>query len=181
MWRMALFLLPVASWATDYYECISPDGSKSYQVEKCDKSHEQRHIRDDKAPTTHRVDNSNQPMTTQVTRSGLNYYGTGYINGKAYRMMVDTGASFVSISRDQALSAGVPLRGRPMKMQTANGIVSGVLTTAKSVSFAGHEIKNVPVVVQTGGRPFPGVLLGMSFLSHFDLNMSGKVMSMTKR
>jgi predicted aspartyl protease len=66
-------------------------------------------------------------------------------------------------------------------MQTANGVVRGLLSTASSVSFAGHEVKNIPVVVQVEGRPFPGILLGMSFLSHFDINMSGSVMSITRK
>lgn len=181
MWRTILILLPVTCWSADYYECASPDGIRSYQLEKCGKGYEQKLIHDDKEPATHRIDKTNRPLTTQVMRTGLNYRGTGHINGKPHRMMVDTGASFVSIGKEQALHTGILLRGRPINMQTANGIVRGVLTVAESVSFAGHEVKNVPVVVQTEGKPSPEVLLGMSYLSHFDLNMSGMVMSMTRK
>jgi aspartyl protease family protein len=116
-----------------------------------------------------------------VIRDGLHFGGIGHINGRPYRMLVDTGASFVSMSKMHALRAGIALRGRAIKTQTANGAVRGILTTAETISFAGHEVKNVPVIVQTEGKPFSGILLGMSFLGNFDLNMNGSVMSITRR
>lgn len=181
MRRLLLMLLPATCWAGDYFECISPQGVKSYQLEKCDKAARQKTIRDDQPPASYRVDGANQAKTTQVARSGMNYFGTGLVNGRPFRMMVDTGASFVSMSHDQALQSGIPIRGRPMKMQTANGIVQGLLSTAESISFAGHEVKNVQVVIQTEGRPSPDILLGMSYLGHFDMNMNGSVMSLTRK
>lgn len=181
MRHLLLALLPLTSWAADYYECISPQGKKSYQLEKCGKDHQQTTITDPVPPVSIRVDRSGEPRTSQTFRTGNHYYGTGYINGKPFHMLVDTGASYVTITRDQALISGVPIRGRPMRMQTANGIVDGVLSSARTVSFSGHEVKNVPVVVQTSGKPFPSILLGMSYLGHFDINMSGSVLSMTKK
>ena len=181
MRRLLLLLLPATCWAGDYFECVSPQGVTSYQLEKCDQTARQKTIRDDQPPATYWVDGSNQTKTTQVLRSGMNYFGTGLVNGRPFRMMVDTGASFVSMSRDQALQSGIPIRGRPLKMQTANGTVQGVLATAESISFAGHEVKNVQVVIQTEGKPFPDILLGMSYLGHFDMNMNGSVMSLTRK
>jgi clan AA aspartic protease (TIGR02281 family) len=178
---MIWLLLPATAWSADFYECIAPDGGKSYQLESCSTGYGQKQIRSDQPPKRQRVDNSNQPTTTQVIRNGLHFGGVGHINGKPYRMMVDTGASFVSMSKAQALHAGIALRGRAIKTQTANGVVRGILTTAETVNFAGHEVKHVPVIVQMEGKPFPGILLGMSYLRYFDLNMNGSVMSMTRK
>lgn len=144
-------------------------------------SSQQTIIKDDKPPSVTKVSNSGQTVTTQIVKTGNHYWGNGQINGAPLRMMVDTGASFVSIGREAAIQAGISFQGRPMKMQTANGTVSGILTNAKTINFAGHELKNVPVVVQVEGKPFPGVLLGMSFLGSFDINMNGSVMSLTRK
>lgn len=176
-----LALFSVACRAGDYHECVSPEGVRSYQLEKCEKGQRQTLIRDEAPATSRRVDSGGQVATTQVARAGSHFVGTGQVNGRPFRMLVDTGASYVSLSRDQAAAAGVALRGMPVTMQTANGAVKGVLTSAETVAFAGHEVRNVPVVVQTEGRPFPGVLLGMSFLRNFDINLNGAVMSLTRK
>ncbi|MDX9974780.1 MAG: retropepsin-like aspartic protease [FCB group bacterium] len=178
---LLLVFFPLTVWASDYYECVSPTGQKTYQLERCAKDHKQTSINDPTPPVSRRVDRVGEVVTTQIFKSGNHYHGTGHVNGKPFRMLVDTGASFVSMSRDQALASGVPVRGRPMRMQTANGAVRGLLSTADTINFAGHEVRNVPVVVQVEGKPFPGILLGMSFLSHFDINMAGSTMSMTRK
>jgi clan AA aspartic protease (TIGR02281 family) len=174
-------ILPLSALATDYYECVSTDGVKSYQIDRCSLGQAQQRILDTVAPMSMRVDRSGETMTTQVVKAGIHYRGTGYINGVSFPMLVDTGASFVAISREQAVAAGISMRGRRTQMITANGAVKGVITSARTVTFAGHEIKDVPVIVQTSGKPFPQVLLGMSYLRHFDVNMAGSVLSLTRK
>lgn len=181
MWGLLLIIFSFPVFAADYYECAAPDGRKTYQMDKCPKSHQQTGIADSTPAASWRVDRAGEVMTTQVIKSGYHYIGIGVVNGARFKMMVDTGASFVSMSRDQAISSGIPIHGRSMMMQTANGTVKGILTRARTVTFAGHEVKNVDVVVQTEGKPFPDILLGMSYLKHFDINMSGAVMSLTRK
>lgn len=177
MWRLLLVLMPLTAWASDYYECVSPDGTRTFQLEKCGRNHRQTAIRDPAPPISKPL--GREVATTQVLRNGGHFGGTGYVNGKPFPMLVDTGATYVAMSRDHAVASGVSLNGRSMQAQTANGIVRGVLSKA-AIAFAGHEVENVDVVVQIDGG-LPGVLLGMSYLSNFDINMSGSVMSLTRK
>ncbi|MEW6165932.1 MAG: retropepsin-like aspartic protease [Pseudomonadota bacterium] len=178
---LIFLLFPLAASADEYRECVSPEGVRSFRVGKCAKGDRETVFRDAAAPVSRRVDGGGQAATTQVARAGSHFVGNGQVNGLPFRMLVDTGASYVSLSRDQALAAGVALSGMPVTMQTANGPVKGVLTRAATVAFAGHEVRDVAVVVQTEGRPYPGVLLGMSFLRNFDISLNGAVMSLTRK
>ena len=177
MQGILLALMPLTVWASDYYECTSPDGAKTFQLEKCGRNHRQTAIHDPAPPISRPL--GREVATTQVLRNGGHFSGTGYVNGKPFPMLVDTGATYVAMNRDHAIASGVSLNGQPMQAQTANGVVRGVLSKA-AIAFAGHELKNIDVVVQIDGG-LPGVLLGMSYLNNFDINMSGSVMSLTRK
>ena len=67
--------------------------------------------------------------------------------------------------------------GSEITLATANGQAKGKLTKAEKVSLGKLEASNVPVVVQklddkSYGAGVDG-LLGMSFLSRFDMQMAG--------
>lgn len=175
-----LLLLASPAWAGGYYECKLPDGRISFQLVPCSHS-AGRFIVDNEPPVARRVGDAGKSLTTQVAKAGNHFTGTGAINDVPIPMMVDSGASFVSVDRAYALRAGLPASGRPVAMVTANGRVSGYLVHADKVRFAGHEVRNVEVVVQVSGRAYPGALLGMSFLRHFDLNMNGDVLTLHRK
>jgi predicted aspartyl protease len=65
----------------------------------------------------------------------------------------------------------------PLLLSTANGVAKGKLSKAGKVMLGKLEAVNVPIVVQNlDARSYgPGVdgLLGMSFLSRFELQMAG--------
>jgi clan AA aspartic protease (TIGR02281 family) len=91
------------------------------------------------------------------------------INGVEGKFVVDTGASFVTLSRSFAAKAKPRmLLTDSVEMQTANGITSGALASLDSVKLAGLSASGVPAIVarKSLGENIDG-LLGMSFLSRF--------------
>jgi aspartyl protease family protein len=70
-------------------------------------------------------------------------------------------------------------------MNTANGQARAVLARADRITVGKLAAINVPVVVMTSGAPNFGAnvdgLLGMSFLSRFDVRMSGGFIEIATR
>jgi clan AA aspartic protease (TIGR02281 family) len=91
------------------------------------------------------------------------------INGVNGKFIVDTGASFVVLSRAFAKKAEPRmLTSESVEMQTANGVTSAMLASLDSVKLAGLSASAVPAIVASKslGDDVDG-LLGMSFLSRF--------------
>jgi clan AA aspartic protease (TIGR02281 family) len=99
------------------------------------------------------------------------------INGVTGVFIIDTGASYVSIRTNFAERAKIPRDGNEIKLATANGLAKGKLSKADTVSLGKLVAKDVPVVVQAvDEKSFgPGVdgLLGLSFLSRFEMQVAG--------
>lgn len=109
---------------------------------------------------------------------GGHFTPEGAINGRAVRFMVDTGATLVSMGRDEALRLGLDLSNASHGIsQTANGPVPVQIVVLDRVRLAGVEISNVgaAIVPQT----MPVVLLGNSFLSRFQMRRDNDVMHLT--
>jgi clan AA aspartic protease (TIGR02281 family) len=93
------------------------------------------------------------------------------INGVEGTFIVDTGASFVTLSRAFAAKAKPRrLATESVEMQTANGTTSATLATVDSVKLAALSASGVPAIVASKslGDGVDG-LLGMSFLSRFTM------------
>jgi aspartyl protease family protein len=108
------------------------------------------------------------------------FFTDATINDLRVRSVVDTGASVVVISVDDANRLGLDWRkGERGTMQTANGFTAGYrvkLATVKVGAIELHEIDGV--VVEHG----PGVaLLGMSFLNRLEMKRDGDTMTLTRR
>jgi clan AA aspartic protease (TIGR02281 family) len=99
------------------------------------------------------------------------------VNGVQGLFLLDTGASYVTVKSSFAERAKIPDSASEITLSTANGQTKGKLTKAEKVSLGKLEANNVPVVVQkTDDKSYgAGVdgLLGMSFLSRFDMQMAG--------
>ena len=112
--------------------------------------------------------------------SGGHFVSGGSINGKAVRFMVDTGATFISISQQEADRIGLNYRsGTRGYSQTANGPVQVYRTTLDSVRVGDVQVFNVDAVVMP--MPMEMVLLGNSFLSRFQMRRDNEVMRLEKR
>ena len=98
----------------------------------------------------------------------------GTVNGQPVHFLVDTGATYVALSRAEATRLGVDYaKGAPILSSTANGVVRGWRVALASVRIADVMVRDVPAVVIDGST---GVLLGMSFLGHFDLRQDGNTL-----
>jgi aspartyl protease family protein len=112
--------------------------------------------------------------------SGGHFTAGGSINGKQVRFMVDTGATLVSLGKDDAERLGVDLtNARRATTQTANGPVPVWLVTLTSVRVGEVELANVGAAVVP--QPMPLVLLGNSFLSRLQMKRENDTMRLELR
>lgn len=104
-------------------------------------------------------------MTIPADTSG-HFFVQATINGTQVRMMVDTGATGVVLSREDARRVGINPQPSDFtaRTSTANGIVSVAPTVLKEVVVGEILVRDVPALVHPDSR-FQGSLLGMSFLS----------------
>lgn len=104
----------------------------------------------------------------------------GAINGHAVRMLVDTGASVVSLDQALATRLGLRLEGaEPVRMATANGTGQGWRVRLDSVRIGALQLRGVDAIVTA--QPMPFVLLGNNFLTHFEMSRSGSTMLLMQR
>lgn len=94
------------------------------------------------------------------------FYADTQINGTSIRMLVDTGATTIALSRDDARRAGLGISiGMPNVVgRGASGDVKGEYVTLDRISLGGETATKVPAIVLDGGEKS---LLGQSFLSKF--------------
>lgn len=112
--------------------------------------------------------------------SGGHFTPAGAINGHAVRFVVDTGATLVSMGKDEALRLNLDLSSaRSGVSQTANGAVAVQIVVLDRVRVGEVEINNVGAVVMP--HPLPFILLGNSFLSRFQMRRDNDVMRLELR
>ena len=94
------------------------------------------------------------------------FYVQATVNGTSVRMMVDTGATGVVLSREDARRVGINPQPSEFtaRTSTANGIVPVAPIVLNEVAVGEISVRDVPALVHPDSR-FQGSLLGMSFLS----------------
>lgn len=87
------------------------------------------------------------------------------INGRPVDVLVDTGATLVALSYEDAERAGVFVTPRDFKygVNTANGVARVARVRLDSVAIGEIRVRDVDAVVSERGA-MHGTLLGMSFL-----------------
>ena len=106
-------------------------------------------------------------------RGDGHFYADVEINGAPITMLVDTGASGVALSADDARRAGVAtsIGMNDVIGEGASGEVRGDIVTLERVRLGGGEQTGVTAAVLGGGSTS---LLGQSFLREFDtVSISG--------
>jgi aspartyl protease family protein len=112
--------------------------------------------------------------------TGGHFVTQGQINGRATQMVVDTGASLVSISAADADRMGLNYKsGQPARLSTANGVTNGWKIKLSSVKLGDVEVYEVDAVVSSGSMPY--VLLGNSYLTRFQMTRTNDQMLLEKR
>jgi aspartyl protease family protein len=107
---------------------------------------------------------------------------TGTINRSAsIRFLVDTGATMVSISADDARRAGIQyLSGQRVYTQTASGVAPVYRVKLDSVQIGDITLYNVDAAVHVSGA-LPIGLLGMSFLNRMEMKREGAALTLIRR
>ncbi len=97
------------------------------------------------------------------------YFASAEVNGRPVDVMVDTGASMVALTHEDARKAGVFVRSADFtqSVQTANGVARFAPVTLEKVSIGNITVRNVTAAVAEPGR-LRTTLLGMSFLSRLE-------------
>jgi clan AA aspartic protease (TIGR02281 family) len=197
----ALLCAPLFAFAETNFDCGKSDDSILYRVEPCDKKGEQKNSEPTVDPPTpspaptpvpdpdrdhdQNPESGNKepveskgsnPIDIVRARNGI-YQVPGSINGHAVLFNVDTGASNLSISTQEAEAYDV--KGcRPGKSATANGVIDICMTTASEITFGEFRLEEVSVIVVPNlvGNP----LLGMNVLSQFKIEQTNGVMRISK-
>ncbi len=115
-----------------------------------------------------------------IARDG-HYHMTLDINGAMVRFVVDTGASDIVLTQDDARRAGIELDGLPFMgiANTANGEVRTARVRLDSVSLGAITDRGVPALVN--GGEMTGSLLGMAYLNRFsEVSFGGGKMVLTR-
>lgn len=125
--------------------------------------------------------NPNQQVLTQqsdeqqivtLKRNRYGHYVTqGEINNHSVTLLLDTGASDISIPEKIAKKLKLKY-GREQHYQTANGIITGNLTTLNNVSIGNIQLRNVRASINPKMKG-DEILLGMSFLKFIEFTQRG--------
>jgi len=118
---------------------------------------------------------------TLTADSRGHFFTTGTVNGVSMRFMVDTGASTVAFSVDEAKRAGVNyLAGTRGRVQTANGIAGVYVVKLDSLRVGDITVNNVDAMVVEGDK-LGIALLGMSFLNRMEMQRAGDTLTLIRR
>jgi aspartyl protease family protein len=93
------------------------------------------------------------------------FYSRIRVNGRDVEAMVDTGASIVALTFEDAASAGIHIRDPDFthRVSTANGVARVAMITLDTVAIEDIMVRNVRAAVAEPGK-LSKTLLGMSFL-----------------
>ena len=85
------------------------------------------------------------------------------VNGRVIRMLVDTGATYVALTQNDAIALGVLPIAFNIPMRTANGEMRAGEAKLNEIRIGQIAVRDTPAVVMPSGAANQS-LLGMSFL-----------------
>ena len=106
---------------------------------------------------------------TVLERAGDgHFYAEASVEGQPVLFLVDTGASVVALTGDDAAELGLSWNDSELRRigQGASGTVHGIDITIGELTLGGFRGRNVPAVIIPEGLPIS--LLGQSFLSRIE-------------
>lgn len=97
------------------------------------------------------------------------FHADAEVNGRSVSFMVDTGASMVALTYEDAETAGIYLKPSDFThgVSTANGVARVAPVTIDRISIGDITVRNVQGAVSEPGR-LATSLLGMTFLSRLE-------------
>ena len=116
--------------------------------------------------------NDVRTVTLKRNRNG-HYVATGIINNHPVELILDTGATDISVPAKLAEKLNLK-KGLPVKTVTANGTIDTYMTRLNSVQLGDIIINNVRASI----NPYSNeVLLGMSFLKQLEFTQRGNTLT----
>ncbi len=104
------------------------------------------------------------------------------VNNVTGTFILDTGASFVVTTTSFAKKANIDVeQGSAVRLHTANGVVDGKRGRADVIQLRSLKARGVPVVIEADDAAAYGAdgLLGLSFLSRFNVTIDGRSVKIT--
>lgn len=118
------------------------------------------------------IHKSGQQRVVTLKRNRYGHYVTqGKINNHSVTFLIDTGASDISIPGKIAKKLRLKY-GRERNYQTANGIITGYLTTLNTASIGNIQLRNVRASINPN-MDNDEILLGMSFMKFIEFTQRG--------
>lgn len=120
------------------------------------------------AQTNRKTNPSSRTIVLRADRQG-HFWIEGRVNHADVHFMIDTGATGIALSRQDAATAGIHLQNRDFTLEshTANGIVRTAPVEIRTLEVGPLTVRGIPAQVIDG--PMTGMaLLGMSFLRRLD-------------
>ncbi len=105
------------------------------------------------------------------------YWASGRINGKDVTFLIDTGASYVVMNKDQARELKIKRGNKKIQVSTATKTETAYQVTLNTISVGDIEYQNIPAIITKHKYP-PYPLLGMSFLSRVEINQENGQMTL---
>ncbi|MAF28366.1 MAG: TIGR02281 family clan AA aspartic protease [Croceicoccus sp.] len=101
-------------------------------------------------------------------RADGHFYANPTIGGQQLDVMVDTGASFVALTGDDARAAGLDWSESDLQpvARGASGVVEGVPVMIDRIELGGTEMRDIEGAIVPEGLPV--TLLGQSYLRRFE-------------
>lgn len=108
------------------------------------------------------------------------YYADTVVNGIAVTFLIDTGASDIVLSEEDARRVGLDPDSLSYSGQadTANGLVTTAPVRLKTLVLGPYEDRDLAASVN--GGDLTDSLLGMRYLSRFDMSISGDRMTLRR-
>lgn len=114
------------------------------------------------------------PMAVLQADARGHYAAEAFINGRRTPVLVDTGASGVALSRNEAERLGIAWQaGRRISVRTAAGESAGHVVMLDSIQLGGITLRQVEAIVSVLPDAPPIALLGMTFLNRVEMLKTG--------
>ena len=112
------------------------------------------------------------------------FYVTARVNNKnSIRLIVDTGATMVTLSYEDArrLNIATNYKKEPITITTANGLSTAYKIKLNYIQIGNIALSNIDAIVVARSNKLKIGLLGMSFLNRMTIKKDGSTMTLIKR
>ncbi len=131
--------------------------------------------------SSYRDSQPNQVVTIAPDSRGM-YFVNGSINRHHAHFVVDTGATLISMNKNEARRFGIDfkLTGQQAMTMTASGKETVYIVELDTVKVGDIELRNVTAAVHDSDFP-DVILLGNSFLNKVSIQRDGQLMQLIDR